>query len=67
MTGGVYNVEGFIVNLFIDLFKKVLESQIPKWKEQIEFKKFLADTETWCNEFVQKNEHTVVASSFFYD
>lgn len=65
--GGVYNVEGFIVNLFIDLFKKVLESQIPKWKEQIEFKKFLTNTETWCNEFIQKNESTIVASSCFYD
>ena len=60
-------MEGFIVNLFIDLFKKVLESEIPKWIEQIEFKKFLTDTETWCNEFIQNNEATIVASSYFYD
>ena len=60
-------MEGFIVNLFIDLLKRVLESKIPKWKEQIEFKKFLADTETWCNEFIQKNESTIIASSNFYD
>ena len=61
------NVEGFIVNLFIDLFKRVLESQIPKWKEQIEFKKFLNNTEIWCTEFILKNESTIVASSHFYD
>lgn len=61
------NVEGFIVNLFIDLFKRVLESQIPKWKEQIEFKKFLNNTEIWCTEFILKNESTIVASSYFYD
>ena len=60
-------MEGFIVNLFIDLFKRVLESQIPQWKEQIEFEKFLKDTETWCNDFIQKNESTIVASSYFYD
>ena len=60
-------MEGFIVNLFIDLFKRVLESQIPKWREQIEFKRFLNDTETWCNGFVQKNESTIIASSHFYD
>ena len=57
----INNVEGFVVNLFIDLFKRVLESKIPKWKEQIEFKKFLTDTETWCNEFIQKNESTIIA------
>ena len=60
-------MEGFIVNLFIDLFKRVLESKIPKWKEQIEFKKFLTDTEIWCNEFILKNESTIIASSNFYD
>lgn len=57
----------FVVDLFIDLIKKVLENQIPKWKEQIEFKKFLTDTETWCSDFIQKNESTIVASSYFYD
>ena len=30
-------------------------------------KKFLTDTETWCNEFIQKNESTIIASSYFYD
>ena len=57
----------FAVNLFIDLFKNVLESKIPQWKEQLEFKKFLQNIETWCGEFIQKNEFTIVASSYFYD
>ena len=60
-------MEMFVVDLFIDLFKRVLESQIPQWKEQLEFKKFLQDIETWCNKFIQKNESTIVASSYFYD
>ena len=57
----------FVVDLFVDLLKKVLESQIPKWKEQLEFKKFLQDIKTWCNDFIQINECTIVASSGFYD
>lgn len=57
----------FTVELFIDLFKKVLERQIPQWKEQLEFAKFVKNTETWCNEFIEKNECTVVVSSYFYD
>lgn len=60
-------MEGFIVNSFIDLFKKVLESKIPKWKEQIEFNSFLTNIETWCNEYIQNNDSTIVASSYFYD
>lgn len=60
-------MEKFEIDIFIDLFKKVLESKIPKWREQIELKKFLTETETWCNEFIQKNESTIVASSYFYD
>lgn len=64
---GVYTVEDFAVNLFIDLFKSILESKISKWKEQAEFKRFLGETETWCNDFIQKNESTIVSSSCFYD
>lgn len=60
-------MEEFIVNSFIDLFKRVLESKITKWKEQNEFKSFLANIETWCNEYIQKNDSTIVASSYFYD
>ncbi len=60
-------MEKFVVNLFVDLFKRVLESKIPKWKEQIEFNKFITDTEAWCNEFIQKYESTIIASSYFYD
>ena len=60
-------MENFVVNVFIDLLKNVLESKIPKWKEQMEFKKFLTNTEMWCNEFIQKNESTIIASSHFFD
>ena len=60
-------VESFVVSLFIDLFKKVIDSKIPKWKEQLEYKKFLKDIETWCNNFMQSNELTIVSSSYFYD
>ena len=60
-------MDEFVVTVFIDMLKMILESKIPKWKEQIEFKKFLTNTETWCNEFIQKNESTIVASSHFYD
>lgn len=60
-------MEKFVVDLFVDLVKKVIENNIPKWKEQKEFKEFLKDTEAWCNEFIQKNETTIVSSSCFYD
>ena len=60
-------VEEFIVSLFIDLLKIAIESKIPQWKEMKEFKRFLQNIETWCNEFVQENECTIVASSCFYD
>ena len=60
-------VESFVVSLFIDLFKKVIDSKIPKWKEQLEYKKFLKDIETWCSNFMQSNESTIVSSSYFYD
>lgn len=60
-------MEEFVVNLFVDLFKKAIESKIPKWKEQVEFQRFLMDTEIWCDNFIRANEDTIVSSSYFYD
>lgn len=64
-------MEGFIVQAFVDLFKGSITSWIKKGvatvKEQKEYNDFLNDVESWCNDFINKNETTVVATSAFFD
>ena len=60
-------MEGFAITLFIDLFKNIIESKIPQWKEQREFKTFLKNIESWCNDFITANEVSAVSTSHFYD
>lgn len=64
-------MEDFIVQAFVDLFKGSITSWIKKVmatvNEQKEYNDFLNDVERWCNDFINKNEATVVATSAFLD
>ena len=64
-------MEDFIVQAFVNLFKGSITSWIKKGvgtvKEQKEYNDFLNDVKSWCNDFINKNETTVVATSEFFD
>ena len=64
-------MENFIVSAFIDLIKNAITNWVGKGvavlKEQREYNSFLKDIENWCDDFINNNETSVVASSAFFD
>ncbi len=60
-------MEEFLVAQFVDIIKNILENSISNRKRHAETSKFLKNTENWCNNFIQKNETTIVSSSYFYN
>ena len=64
-------MEGFVVSVFINLVKSATTSLVKKGvaiaKAQKEYMAFLNDIEDWCNDFIDRNETTVVATSIFLE
>ena len=54
-------------SLLLDLLKSAIEKKITAAKERREYNAFLTDIDNWCNDFINKNETTVVATTTFSD
>ncbi len=57
-------------SILVDIFKSAINGMIERGvaiiKENIEYKAFLSDVESWCDNFIKRNESTVVATSAFF-
>lgn len=55
--------------IFVDCLENAvataIEKRISGLKEQKEYKKFQKEVEVWCNDYITRNETTIVANSAF--
>ena len=62
-------METFLASAFTDLIKSAITNWVGKgvgvFKEQREYNDFWKDIENWCDDFINNNETSIIASSAF--
>lgn len=57
----------FIISMFGELLFSFAEKRAMKITEKRRHDAFLQELEDWCNEYILKNEHTVISGDDFYN
>ncbi len=64
-------MKGFVMMIIGDVLEKVIQTVFDNglsWlKEENEFRKFKNEIKNWCNDYITRNETTIVASSAFIE
>ena len=57
----------FLISLFEDILFTFGEKKLMSFKEDKTYRDFLQQLKVWANEYIFRNEHTVIAGSDFYN
>lgn len=57
----------FLISLFEDIFFSIAEKKLMSFKQDKAYKDFLQQLKDWGNEYVLRNEHTIIAGSDFFN
>ena len=57
----------FLISLFEDILFTFAEKKLMSFKQEKAYKDFLQQLKDWSNEYILRNEHTIIAGSDFYN